>query len=93
LNGLHQQIAEQTLPSLPPEKEYFTRPKAQRIFIAVLRFQSQFFRRDYGLKTAVFCEKEGNKTTKMWSGKPMEQDLHLAKCTDLQTNCGMLDEL
>jgi hypothetical protein len=27
LNGLQQQVAEQTLPSLPPEKEHFTRPK------------------------------------------------------------------
>jgi hypothetical protein len=73
LNGLHQQVAEQALPSLPPEKEHFTRPKAERTFIVVLRFQSQFFRRNCGLKTAVFCEKEGNKTTNMWSGKRMEQ--------------------
>jgi hypothetical protein len=61
LNGLHQQVAEQTLPSLPPEKEFFTRPKAERFFIAVLTFQSQFFRCGYGRKAAVFCEKEGNK--------------------------------
>jgi hypothetical protein len=27
LNGLQQQVAEQTLPALPPEKEHFTRPK------------------------------------------------------------------
>jgi hypothetical protein len=77
LNGLRQQVTEQTLPSLPPEKEHFTRPKAERIFIAVLTVQSQFFRRNSGRKTAVFSEKEGNKTTNLRSGKPMEQDLIL----------------
>jgi hypothetical protein len=29
----------------------------------------------------------------LWSGKRMERSARLAKCTDLQTNCGMLDEL
>jgi hypothetical protein len=87
-------VAKQTLPSLPPEKEHFTRPKAERIFIAVLRFQSQFFRHAYRLKTAVFLRrKKGIKSTNWWSGKRMEQDPHLAKCTDFQTNCGMLDGL
>jgi hypothetical protein len=52
-----------------------------------------FFVAVAGEKLLFFCEKEGNKTTTWWSGKRMERSAHLAKCTDLQTNCGMLDEL
>jgi hypothetical protein len=54
LNGLQQQVAEQTLPSLPLEKETLYQAKAERVFIVVLRSQSQLFSSQLLVKTAVF---------------------------------------
>ncbi|MBV8101654.1 MAG: hypothetical protein JOZ31_21130 [Verrucomicrobia bacterium] len=44
-------------------------------------------------KLLFFCEKKGNKDYGLMVRKTDEQNAHLAKCTDLQTNCGMLDEM
>jgi hypothetical protein len=54
LNGLQQQVAEQTLPSLPLEKETLYQAKAERVFIVVLRSQSQLFASQLLVKNCCF---------------------------------------